>query len=73
MKFWYSYLIGKCFWCKSRNIIYIFQRCGKYHHTLMCDNCLQQKLQKNLQQNNTYYPINPDPLGMKIKIYKSII
>jgi len=74
MKFWYSYLIGKCFWCKSRkNTIYTFQGCGKYHNTLMCDNCLQHKLKQKLEnKNNTYYPINPDPLGMEIKIYKSI-
>ena len=75
LKHWYSYLMARCFWCKStKNTIYIFQGCGKYHHTLMCDQCLQKKIQKKLQhkKDNSYYPINSDPYGMEIKRYHSI-
>ncbi len=73
IKYWYSYLIGRCFWCKQtkHKPIYHFQGCGKYHDTLMCSNCYQNKL--NSKKNNLYYPKNDDPLGMEIKIYNSIL
>lgn len=74
LKFWYSYLIGRCFWCKqTTNVIYTFQGCGKYHDTLMCSQCYENKLNSKKKITNSYYPINPDPLGMTIKLYKPIL
>lgn len=71
----YRNICDDCEMClkDKRNILYKFIGCGKYHNIKLCNLCFHKKFGYTPEKEIHFKTDrNPDPLGMKIIIYKRL-